>query len=605
MWKVVLLQISLLLLIRIIPAQAELSEGPYCPLGDLQRQVNEMKGIFREIAAEFRRLQMASDFNNMMRIGSGMTRLRGSGQTSKYKYLLTDIVDETSFCNMHDHPEFNGTCGLGELPLCVNGVCFGTRHNDYKMRRKHTTLKGLDNLEDIDCPDVPPSVLDKDTVDEQVEEMREYFRAFLEQNTTRRPDFEQYFPPYLCYAEVYWMNVNRSTISEGSTSERHKFSAPSFELMEEQAEFFLRTGHKQLREDCAFMQGRFRWIDSDNKPVVEQLMYRILCHPIPSYINFKKEYIEPRSDTATMVRLSKVWGKGAVEDLDQKRSTLFRVRRRRNEDDSLQDRNLTYLDKIFKTIPGLSNLGNKQDVIEGETAMQVRDDGKLLPQNGCMYHRAIQASFSANGINIFSKSYSDEYLYAAMNTEEKVPPIEFRSCNAKATDCSVVSQRWSHAIPLEIIYMNPLCKWNPHKIKHRGEAKTAEGELIYEGCNDKACDGKTSETPFNGVNGNNQFTVPASFFSTSNNAGVDDPADTTSKSAKWVLGGDGKAHPCQASGIRIHTDHGFGRNIRWRFPIIPLAEEKSHIYTELSALREMVTQPAIFRHLVNSTDPNV
>ena len=72
---------------------------------------------------------------------------------------------------------FCRTVGLGQLEVVLNGVEFRTRHNDYTLQMPSTTTKDYNAVEDIEFPPVPPEVLSKETVLEQIDEMREYFRG--------------------------------------------------------------------------------------------------------------------------------------------------------------------------------------------------------------------------------------------------------------------------------------------------------------------------------------------------------------------------------------------------------------------------------------------
>ena len=57
---------------------------------------------------------------------------------------------------------------MGEFIAVMNGVEFRTRHNDYGLRMPHHTSKAWHAVQNIPYPDVPPQVLAKKTVDEQV-----------------------------------------------------------------------------------------------------------------------------------------------------------------------------------------------------------------------------------------------------------------------------------------------------------------------------------------------------------------------------------------------------------------------------------------------------
>lgn len=63
--------------------------------------------------------------------------------------------------------------------MVLNGVEFRTRHNDYRLRMPSSD-RTYNKLVDIPYPDVPPAVLHKPTVLEQVEEMKEWFKGIID-----------------------------------------------------------------------------------------------------------------------------------------------------------------------------------------------------------------------------------------------------------------------------------------------------------------------------------------------------------------------------------------------------------------------------------------
>ena len=69
------------------------------------------------------------------------------------------------------------TVGMGELNMVLNGIEFKTRHNDYRLRHPAKHSKTYNQMENIEYPKVPPAVLNKKTVQEQILEMREWFRG--------------------------------------------------------------------------------------------------------------------------------------------------------------------------------------------------------------------------------------------------------------------------------------------------------------------------------------------------------------------------------------------------------------------------------------------
>ena len=96
-----------------------------------------------------------------------------------------------SFASMHDHADMPRTCGLGEIEAVLNGVHFRTRHNDYLLRMA-TDDGEYHGTADIPFPAVPPAVLKKTTVRDQIVEMREWFRAWKEGDSSKR-DYRPYF----------------------------------------------------------------------------------------------------------------------------------------------------------------------------------------------------------------------------------------------------------------------------------------------------------------------------------------------------------------------------------------------------------------------------
>ena len=100
------------------------------------------------------------------RFTGGLTVVRDSGMLAGISSNHLQFIDR--FCR---------TVGMGELNVVLNGIEFRTRHNDYRLRMPSKTKKDYNLMENIDFPPVPPAVLNKKTVHEQVLEMREWFRG--------------------------------------------------------------------------------------------------------------------------------------------------------------------------------------------------------------------------------------------------------------------------------------------------------------------------------------------------------------------------------------------------------------------------------------------
>jgi hypothetical protein len=70
------------------------------------------------------------------------------------------------------------------------------------------------------------------------------------------------------------------------------------------------------------------------------------------------------------------------------------------------------------------------------------------------------------------RGFNDPTLWAAMTTHERVQGVT--SCTAEIVngaggDCTedvVKSQKWTWAVPIEIIYTTPLANWNPYNLTY-------------------------------------------------------------------------------------------------------------------------------------------
>ena len=82
----------------------------------------------------------------------------------------------------------------------LNGVEFRTRHNDYVLKMPSRSSREWHATEDVPFPEVPPSVKQQTSVAGQIQEMREYFKAFKLQDPSIR-DYRPYFKPIISYLE--------------------------------------------------------------------------------------------------------------------------------------------------------------------------------------------------------------------------------------------------------------------------------------------------------------------------------------------------------------------------------------------------------------------
>ena len=121
---------------------------------------------------------------------------------------------------------------MGEFIGVLNGVEFRTRHNDFRLNQPHSTDPSFHKVEPIEFPDVPPEVTNQPTVDAQIQEMREWFKAWKNSDDSQR-DYKKYFQPVMCYLEGAWTTKQGDSIEESFESDRHFLDATSwFDLQE-------------------------------------------------------------------------------------------------------------------------------------------------------------------------------------------------------------------------------------------------------------------------------------------------------------------------------------------------------------------------------------
>ncbi|XP_059165966.1 uncharacterized protein LOC131948373 [Physella acuta] len=499
---------------------------------------------------------------------SGIKKVRLYHEGTRPYFADTHVAQ--SAIAIHDHADYDRTLGLGEFIGVLNGVEFRTRHNDYKLKMSSTTSTRYHEIEDITLPTVPPEVLHKPTLQEQVVEMREWFRAFKEQNYTVR-DYRPYFKPVLCSIEGAWTLAK--DIEEPFPSDRHHLDATSWADLAEKISFTSYTGAKHNLENFAFLPSKMYAIEN-GVPQFAQWNYRVICTPLS--FDLPTSYFKMEDDIAHRLAYNVT-----LKQASSTRSARFTV----NEHDKERKTTYTMLDRMMHELPGLNNYkANITDMTYGLIATDIGQPGQV-PLNAGFYHRWYQYNVKgAMGDYVNHKGYNDETLWVAINTQPNIMPLSTSYCNQ--TNCVRDTRRVSFAIPLEVIYLTPVLSWNPNNVAYYpGDPKTdlLAQSVVANGRNG----GTTKETAFNGTNRKTYYRTPISFYASTD---VEPDSADTARGSAGVLDKNGNVHLMAASGPRIITPdiQGVG-TIRLRYPIFPVHEEGSTVGRELSALKEIVT----------------
>eukprot|EP00659_Diplonema_papillatum_P011400 gene11400-17544_t len=562
---------------------------------------------------------------------SGLTMVRSYNQG-------TDAYHQPSYtgsgaASMHNHANTHHTIGMGEFGAVLNGVQFTTRHNDYSLLENDDSVTPAEHVsewppapKDIEQPSVPPSVLNAGSVEQQTAEMREYFRAFKEQDTSIR-DYRPYFPAVLSYLEGTWVEAS-SDIDEPFSSERHHVDAESWSDLNDKLNFLFNNGQKNNEENLPYLPTAFRGMRSDGEntfePVMAQWFYRISCKKLKDDVptsRFRVRndlHVQMRESTpATREKLSKTarasFDVNPTLQKDYDPKSAWPKKQTRTE----------YLDELMSQISGFDGPNaNLTDDSFGATTTEYRSRDRM---NTAFYSRFYSTSqIDAMGRTDKKRSFND-LLFAAQTTHRRVSPqsvcddkyashpddderedicgslgsqslcaahpgwsadeVDGATSGAKCTwwsrrdECQYRKcweQRWSYAIPLEVVYLTPLHAWNPYNIEYH-----AEDPKIVERTGGKG----TASRPYNGTNKDLYFRTPAGFYGDLDDV---DAADT-SGGTTYVLDKNGVSRAVRATGHWIHIPElGDLGSIRQRYPVFPVHEHGSMIYKEVKALEELV-----------------
>ena len=112
-----------------------------------------------------------------------------------------------SFGGIFDHEDTKRKVGMGELVAVLNGIEFRTAINRYELKKPVYNNSGFHETEYVVFPDVPDAVINRTDLKEQIDEMREWFKAFKGQDHNPR-DYRRYFKPVLTYIEGAWLTGN-------------------------------------------------------------------------------------------------------------------------------------------------------------------------------------------------------------------------------------------------------------------------------------------------------------------------------------------------------------------------------------------------------------
>ena len=261
------------IILGVFPCATVLSKSPFQEADEV---INKITVQVNTLA----RQSMLSRFFEEERVrsegqsGLVQQRLRNTGLRNFHTETHTGVAAAA----MHDHANNIRTIGMGEFSAVLNGVYFKTRHNDFRLNQPSKGSMDFHVTDEIAFPPVPPEVTNKGTVEEEIDELKEYFTAWRDQDLTKR-DYRPYFKPVLCYLEGAWMNVSDSIV-EPFESDRHFIDANTWMELHEKTMFAAYSGAKSILENLSLLPTKILQVINGTVPIFAQWNYRILCNPI-------------------------------------------------------------------------------------------------------------------------------------------------------------------------------------------------------------------------------------------------------------------------------------------------------------------------------------
>ncbi|XP_013398935.1 uncharacterized protein LOC106165315 [Lingula anatina] len=372
-----------------------------------------------------------------------------------------------------------------------------------------------------------------------------------------------------------------ASLQESFASDRHFLDATSWFDLHQKARFSAASGRKDNLENFAYLPVTIAHLTGINGTIPEfaQWNYRILCHPLSQDVPFN------RFRTVDDLH-SRMAFKAGIDQQTLSRRARFQL----NPEDSDhwgEGRFYDYgfLDSLMEQIPGKDNYrANLTDDLFGDVALRYEDDEDGSPRvlNAGFYHRWFKVTQKgADGRKLMHRGYSDQNVFMAMTSQPDVVGLNITNCARRGRDCVTVQQKWTYAIPLEIVYMTPLSRWNPYDLEYKGLAYTDEGMTVKEGNRNGQ---KTVDKAFNGINNALYYQTPVEMFARKQRG---DTADT-GRYGVGVLDKNGVVRTVDASGFRVKLNIADVGEIRQRWPIMPASVEGSTIMKEIDALKDMV-----------------
>lgn len=289
----------------------------------VKAKVEENIGIITDLARKIRALEFSigsnslrsSELDNMMSIwsrlnqdevlrgmgGSGLFNVRNYGDDTGFEPNYRPFDVSYSTMNIHNHPNYFNTLGMGEISAIVNGMFVRTTHNDPWMTYSVPDADGIDGTNEIPANEIgykgaalPPKVPDhikqrplgitfNSTNNTTVYSMNEIVNG--QSTLTQAEYFKNMFTnnEYLssCRWDLSYLEVAIEEIGTGgrlfnyASSARHNQTGNTLQMLLTRAAYIAASGLKNISENDSFRAGIVPILKDDGSQTYAHVNYRL------------------------------------------------------------------------------------------------------------------------------------------------------------------------------------------------------------------------------------------------------------------------------------------------------------------------------------------
>jgi hypothetical protein len=442
----------------------------------------------------------------------------------------------------HNHANYDRMSGNAETTaITPTGHYIRMRHADYRYKQ---SIQHNDFLktEDVPLPEVPNSILNAGSLDEQISAMRALYARY------KNGEFPTGFKFVLTYIET-WVEPFTGDVTDPFDSFRHQQQINKVVDQFRLNKVYTNTGLKDRFENLPINQVFVAGLEDNGKPILGILKGRFVCRDLEA-LGDLRPWIEIVDDPVMDV----------YRGIKNER---FKIKENPHRPGKL--------DEIMSMVAGLDGEGAYLEEVHYRynNTEKIKNWGTSKIQNAAYYHRWGSAASGASNRSNYQAGFNIPNFFKAMTSREEVLPVSFGDRQYKT----------SWAMPYELTLYHPAMNWNPYQLTVNNKEKgtgSGRGSL---------------ENPYDGINPNGVWYKTPNAFYTGNS--VSDIADTGA-GLKWVRGPRNIAHPVRASGIYIKLPNikGVG-SLRMRYPIYHRPQDASY---------ESSLTTALHRRNLNMTD---